>query len=1363
MKQRDLIFAGLLFMGVPAIAQPTRTAQDAKVIFQQNFEQNWEAWQTTPVDTISQLEYYNVKSEGDKAFSSAWSDARFKDDNLVVRTDSVMVVYNGVMLTDDASDIESNKYGQDEYQIIDEKSQDRKDAFAVYGEDGGDKVFQFISGGRPGVTATSDANKYTDNYRRNLFVRLNKGDIEDTTSFRITFYVKAKPTNDAFSPRLHVGLFRGYFHSEKPFSMGLQSDADNYKYNTEISYTKENFTGKWEKVVYMDYYLNDSIANNYMLSNGYWWSTNWTWKADSEGNTSGQDLVYIKQPDKFFFRMSFQSDSTDFMVDNISLTKSWIGGCEYDKDKMRVDFGYKTNLGALADAAKSKTNIAAVEVPGENLEVWCLKKGEDHKLDESWEDMPMRSAEYHGDGYMYIFTDYFEVGGEEFPFEFEDYDQVLVTFINPTDNPDLALKYTGTGADVANLFPRALDTAWIKAGKIVPNFYNEIATPNPNIFKGVHSMKDLPPVLQAAPFEEGSFFMDPVTSMEFQFSRKILFDDKREASEKVIAYVGDQIWNPSYKEGNDKVLVITQPAGAKALSGDVEVKLIQLYGLGTDQGEEVVLHYNFSKPSRNVAIEQLDVLDFATVGENGSVAAGVITYSGNNYTVGTGLTIEGANNLNRLFVHSGEGSAMKAGYEVRPHSGQVGGHVYLGTDADHKIHLNAGTYSLQFKGVGWSWNNGATKPVTVYVFPYTEEKLSGVAEASKTEIGVYTPTIDLNDGDLQKGDYILPDAENITLAMNIATSGDYIIEFNNKAGAWSQGSFVGDFKLGRSSIVAGPVSALNASVEAANARIALAADSLAIYDGVIYNATVAKAQYYKAGGEFDALLKTKPSEWAAAKKDLDDATKTLKLRMDSVDAFVAQKKAVADKLAATKEDYSGLDVYAALEAVMEQAIAYPVTTKTGPEIYAFNDEMKAAISTLDNRIALNTKFANELARALNLIETAAKPDYEEYATLQSIYDDNKDFNTITSSDADVNATYASVHEAANAYDFRVIASAITTIRNKALVNLAEGLESEITKNETVAAAIAALDDDDDQLADVLKAAVKLAIYQKAAANKADKAIDSIDVTPFIKNYYLYQTPSVIERTDVQVPGGNATAAPGYNMQHSKHAYNSGDLGGKMPIWVMITGQEYTDLYPGWSAQSFQTGNAMVTGDKNYTSYVNGTPVFDAMIGMDWNGKAELKQDLVDLPKGEYTLGVQLLEHTGSGTSFTVNADTTYAIASYKTSGAATLTIDKIMATVCDTVSIDLVLTSGSGWSRADNFTLAFRPAEDVDYATLVADQESKLAELITFAGAAVAEPVRYGFYNLGGMKIDSAKSGEVVIRKTVLSNGKITVDKVLVK
>ena len=1367
MKKRDLLFAGLLLMGVTAFAQPTRTPQDAKVIFTQTFEDDWDKWQSTPVDTITEIQYFKGVTGGNQQFSNAWSDARFKDDNLLTRTDSVLILYNGVMLTDDAADIAARKYKDDDYSIVEDKSQSRKDAFEKWGEDGGDKVFHFVSGGRfdaSGNDVVGTGNKYTDNYRRNLFVRFRDGVIEEESSYRITFYVKATATNPAFTPRMHTALHRGYFHSEKIFTMGLQNDNDNLLYNTAIEYTKDDFIpGEWEKVTYMEYYLNDSIADYYMLSSGYWWSDSWTWKAADNG-TEG-DLKFIKQPDKFFFRLSFQSDSTDFVVDNISLTKSWIAGCEYYGDKMRVDFGYKTNLKDLVAQAKKETNIDAIELPSDCFEVWCLKAGGDPDNDADWEDMPIRSAEYHGDGYMYMFTDFFEIGGEEFPFEFDNYDQVLVTFINPVDNEKIALKYTGTGKDVANLFPKALDTAWIRAGKIVPNFYNELATPNPNVFKGVHSMKDLPPVCQELPYEEGSFGLEPVTSMQFKFSRKVLADNLGEASEKVIAYVGDQIWIPSV---NDEVLTITQPAGAAALKGDVEVHIIQIMGVGpTEEGDEVICHYHFGEFSRVFNAEVLKQTDWRSeITEPGDwdrpCPPSLWVYSSDDgFFQGTGNNMSPYKKLG-LYKMTDDGKHGDALFYLAGRGSGKIGHLYSVEN------LKKGNYELRFGGFGWARNI----KTTIYIYSKPAEMAYEVLEAAKkTILAEYTPSGN-NSWSGNAAETAWPSVtEDFAFTFSVPADGDYVIEWAiPREGSQSYyGGAISNYAIWSAGDLSyASTKALNEAVEAANARIALADANIAIYGGDIYTATAATAEYYKIGGAFDAEKKNKPSEWAAAKKVVDNATNALKLRMDTVDAFVKQRDAVTLKLDEASAS-SGLDVYVALQNVKSAADVYPVTRKTGKEIYEFNDYMKNAVAALDNRLAINKKFADELARAAQLIEDAAKPGFEEYTALIGVYNANKDFDVITSADADVNATYATVHEAANAYDFRVQGFQVKTKGIFALRDLAGSLGSNIADDAVVASALASVEDDDDQLAAVLKSAIKIAIYQKLAANDAIYDEDSLDITPFIKNYYLYQTPKVVERTDKNMPdNAGAGADPdGAQIQHTQHKWNSGDLNGKMPIWVMITGVDYDDLYPGWTVSSTATGNAMVTGDKNYTAYKNGLPVFDAEIGMDWNGRADMKTQLADLPQGYFTLGVQLPEFTanegeGKIAQLTVTLpDSTY-VGKAVTSGAQTLAVDSIHVTEGDVPAIDFMLRSQNGWSRADNWFLAFRPDKDYEYDEAIAAEQGKLSSLLTVVDAAKAQAANVEFYTLGGMKVAAPKAGEILIRKTTVG-GKVQVDKVLLK
>ena len=126
-------------MGVSAFAQPTLDPdKDAKVIFTQTFEDDWDHWQSTPVDTIKIIEYYDHAYEGNKAFSEPWNN-RSQWQKGVFRTDSVtpghtggIMMYNGVKVADNMD--ESGRFWKkDDYKILKDDGDDRAKAFAQNG------------------------------------------------------------------------------------------------------------------------------------------------------------------------------------------------------------------------------------------------------------------------------------------------------------------------------------------------------------------------------------------------------------------------------------------------------------------------------------------------------------------------------------------------------------------------------------------------------------------------------------------------------------------------------------------------------------------------------------------------------------------------------------------------------------------------------------------------------------------------------------------------------------------------------------------------------------------------------------------------------------------------------------------------------------------------------------------------------------------------------------------------------------------------------------------------------------------------------------------------------------------------------
>ena len=162
-----------------------------------------------------------------------------------------------------------------------------------------------------------------------------------------------------------------------------------------------------------------------------------------------------------------------------------------------------------------------------------------------------------------------------------------------------------------------------------------------------------------------------------------------------------------------------------------------------------------------------------------------------------------------------------------------------------------------------------------------------------------------------------------------------------------------------------------------------------------------------------------------------------------------------------------------------------------------------------------------------------------------------------------------------------------------LYNLAALLGSEIVENEAVMSRMQSFETKDDSLAYVLKAAIKVALYEKVSNGDY---VDSINLTPFFKNYNLYATPKVVDRSDYVMPSNKSILSEpdpdGAQIELVQHQWNSGDLNGHQPIWIMIPGQTYYDLYPGWEAISYSSSSQCMANpdvDRDYSNFSNGVP------------------------------------------------------------------------------------------------------------------------------------------------------------------------------
>jgi len=1355
------LFAGALLATMPLVSQDlVRYPSDPKVIFTQDFEvedgvdpnEAWDLWCNTAVDTIKEITYFN------KIATSSVSGANIYDGSkdyevFMVRKDSIIPLKNGVVTSNNKSDKANAIYANEDYGLVFDGGQDqeRNAAFAEYGENGGKYYFSYTSADATGADTYSSSAHKVDNYRRNLFVRgLN---IEDESSYRLTFYIKATPKAKV-APYFYADIMRGYYNSEKPFSMGLVSDADNYQYNNRFEFEKTDFNGQWQKVTYMTYYLNDSIADGYVYRHGYYWYNDWNWRpSDAEleaaGKTlkAGDTLTCINQPDKFFVRLSFSSDSTEFLLDNMSLTKSWIGGVEHHNDMIRVDFGYETNLKELAKKAEDETGIAAIELGGEYFAVWGYRKRTN-----SWTKVEINSAEYHDDGYMYMWTKPYTdpSTGKVTPSLFSVYDSVRVSFTNPDDDA-LCLKYNG------KLFPTALDVEWIKAGKKVHDFTNELSTPNPNIDRGVYSMKNLPPKVSSLPYEDGSFGLEPINSITVNFTRKLEFDDAGETSAlgwlRVTKSGVKEIWKIS--ESTDSTTTYVRDAKdieKGDLSGDYTFEFLNIKGEGTDYGKNVTMSLGFGSFEHNPDAE-LDALyetDWRAENDVQSVPKGITIWDGNTtFAAGTG-TGKSIGSKSRLYYTDPEQSnGFNCGMYFSSRGASAGGHVFFGYDDAYPMTLTKGVYSLSFSASNWDGYEGCD--VTIYVYPKSataNPQLSPIDAASKIKVGTFKPVANSTSSNVQvyTAPYGVWSQEPYEFAFAVAADGDYILEFNSAMGESGNaksygGAMISNFKICASPGLSYPyVTKLNKTVNAALEMI----DEIGsedMYLGKQFETLEDIADFYS----YENWEDTKPSAYLAAAAAVQAEIDKMQLRVDTVNLFYTTEENVDAKLTEFDEDdmleYVDLEAYTTLYNHLDNNIDWDCSEKTNAEITAEIKLYEAEIKALDARMELIGKFDDKVKQIKDSIDNSVYKFFDEFASMKQTYEDIMDVvDRIADSDSLLTVYYNTLCESFNTFIFKPETLEAQTRQIKELYNFAIGMGYDFgDKKDEIKTTVENLQTSDPGLENVLREASILQVYKALAAN-SDTIAEGLDVSVLIPNYFMA-----------------TKAEAGVNMRKNssgKWVVNSSPNTTVIPEWTVTFAGSYGSsgsCYPGREAMDWENdGHEFIAG-----------------FHFENNTTGSASTTVKGLPAGIYTVNVEMIQNNLSNSKYNIVTDSVSSEEKgSKSTSPKTYSKTDVLVPAGSDLTITYTITGASGSGHVDiaGAGLILTGAQvSADYAKLIADQENKVNEAILFADAPVADEIEVQYFSLGGIQIDAPKAGEIVIKRSILSNGESVSEIELIK
>ncbi|GEM_PF-1013553 len=1273
MKKRDLIFAAALLLGF-SLGARAQTAEET--LFFYGFEDELASFRdsTAVVDSITQIRYYagNPNSSGFE---------------IVYTKDSLMYMFNAITTVRSQSRTDS-------YELVTDPIGVHEAELTGLGGQGGRHYLKFTSGG--------EGSDLCNDYQANLFVRGLK--LEPFTSYRLVFYSKGSHPE----ANLQAGVFRGYYNSEKSISLNGGSGNEFRLEKTEFT------TDRWERNTLMMFYQNDSVANAHMYNAGYWWTNSWA----TTDTVTGKSYNQIEQFDKYFMRMSFRYPGRTYYIDDISLYKSTIGGAEFNGDVLRVNFGYQTNLAELA----KKDPTGALELPGEYFRLVS------HSPTYGDEELPVLSAEYHADGYLYIWLD----GAEFYP-----EDDTRLSFTNPVDDPNLCLKYTG------RLFPYSLDTAWVNAGKIVPDFENEFAVFNPAV--SAISRVYLAPTVKISAPENGSFNLDPKTrSIDISFSKEIytnLTAGTADVYNVIVAMQSsgaEEIWLPTDYNEETFTVTFTRPAKFTAdLSGDCDFKVRnaragkgEMYQVGSE--ETITLTFgDLSAIGRPVYFYQSEAETAWRDPSNAhqSIPKGwtaIDNSIGSAGQIGTGEAVSGRSRMMRFAA----GGVFTRGHYLAPRGTTIDAALRYGVVEGYDLSLDQGEYWLSFKMFGWD----GTPNIRVFVYPVGADRPS-------TPLGTFKAEPSVASGTAITGTYQPTQAASVKVAFTVENDDNYIIEFTSAKSQNYSGAVIGAIELTNQYSEAFTYLKMLEDAQAAANGVLASAQADNKYSGEYLNT------FQGVIDDYADFTHTAPSAYVDATNTIKDATTAMSTRMTTVDKFYSEYQAAVNKEAVYTDSvgYNELVAYTALVAKIAEYDGLDVTVKDNAELTAITAEVTAATKAMTDRCTAIDNFNKALADALNVLENQTEYDMlPEYAALQSAYNEWKDLNVITSSDEDLAESTGALNDARKFYTYAGQSIAAQTVQVKGLYALATELEVDFDDIQAgladeIADRMNNLRTDDQDLAALLKEVLKYRVYELLA----DEGYDGtrLNLTPFITNYNMYLTAKI-------------------GVEVEQFYYNWGAPNDR---WRLKSGV-FTTVYPGWTLNG-KSGNVHVCNETQ--NWNDKAEIVDGYIAFDWNSSFELGQTVTGLPEGLYSIGVGFnnnLENSIMIGQADDNTPDTVSVAkgSQDYPAAANAFVDSLE--VSDAITVKLVISGGSSWGRIDNWELYLDgKSETADYAALAAAQKQAAIEQATFVPSIrTTAPVSYRYFTVDGVETDASNNG-ILIRVSTGADGRRTVEKVIVR
>ena len=225
--------------------------------------------------------------------------------------------------------------------------------------------------------------------------------IKEKTPYRVSFWIKANCTDG--DPRMTAWLSKGIENYDK----SICSPSNR-------NYGKENIvldgTG-WKHISFVSFYDNADVLNSIIAGQSWVGSTVYPEEFGGDGVKTYAEYFEGKLPEKFFVIVNMNTANSTYVLDDILVEEGvTFNEATFYGDVVKMDFGYPTNIAALARA-----NDGTV-----SLDPSCVT------VTVNGEKAPVKYVEGKEDGFLYAFLD--EVYGDEG-------DAITVSFTPAADCP----------------------------------------------------------------------------------------------------------------------------------------------------------------------------------------------------------------------------------------------------------------------------------------------------------------------------------------------------------------------------------------------------------------------------------------------------------------------------------------------------------------------------------------------------------------------------------------------------------------------------------------------------------------------------------------------------------------------------------------------------------------------------------------------------------------------------------------------------------------------------------------------------------------------------------------------------------------